>query len=277
MELARLQAELVAQARALTEARSRAASLQQQLAAATAETLNLRAQIERLMALVNPRERELFQNLLSDLLLIERELANLSDEGRLHRLRRELLERLQERLRGHRIEVQISAQNDVLRLPSEQLFVLGFPTFTPTGRDRALRLLEEIAALLPCFAGGGTASDICPEPVSLFETILIEGHTDTIPGDNWRLSTSRALAVLDLMVGPLARLRELRNTAEQPLIGLAGYGESRTLPGIPGTDARNRRIEMRFLLAAPSAENLAALRARVAEIRARLDALKGQR
>jgi len=277
VEIARLHAELVAQGRALTESRGRAALLEQQLASATSEMLGLRAQLERLMALVNPRERELFQILLSDLLLLERDLKNLSDEGRLQSLRRELLERLQERLRGHRIEVQISPQNDVLRLPSEELFVFGFPTFTPTGRDRAMRLLEEIATLLPCFARGGTASDSCPEPVALFETILIEGHTDTIRGDNWRLSTSRALAVLDLMVGPLAGLRELRNSADQPLIGLAGYGESRTLPGIAGTDARNRRIELRFLLAAPSAENLAALRARVAEIRIRLDELQGRR
>jgi flagellar motor protein MotB len=201
--------------------------------------------------------------------------AEVSTESRrVQELRSQLLARMKADLAAKQVNVEISEQQDVLRLPSTEVFQFGTSSFTPTGHDQMSLLLEEMTRLLPCYAAGPATN--CDKPAPIFETILIEGHTDTKQGqgfDNWRLSTERALAVRSLMTGPFNSLNELRNPAGQPLLGLAGYGGSRTLPEIPGEDARNRRIEVRFLLTGSREAELAALRASLGQLRQRLQAL----
>lgn len=264
---------------ALRQRDSALQAAQHEIARLTAELDRLRAEVERLIALTDPRERALLLELLQDLGQVEVELRGLSDEeGRLQRIRRNLLAALRERLRERRVEVDISSQNDVLRLPSEALFQLGSAVFTPDGRRQASILLEELSALLPCFARipSGPPAE-CRQPEVVFETVLIEGHTDTIRGDNWRLSTNRAYAMLELILSQAPALRDLQNASDQALIGIAGYGETRTLLGIAGNDGRNRRIELRFLLAAPNEANLAQLREGVMRLRERLRQLNERR
>ena len=64
------------------------------------------------------------------------------------------------------------------------------------------------------------------------------GHTDAVGGEalNKALSERRAMAVYDFMIGPLG-MRADR------LLSI-GMGESKTLPEISPTDARNRRVEI---------------------------------
>ena len=197
---------------------------------------------------------------------------------RLRITRAELLHRLQVNLANRGVSVEISAQQDVLRLPSEEIFALGSASFTPRGQERVSAVLDELSRLLPCYADyrDGAAPASCSTAAPIFETVLIEGHTDALPADNWRLSTDRARAVLDIIQRQFAGLAVLRNPANQPLLGLAGYGDSRTLPTIPVTDARNRRIELRFLLAAAPEQEARALRDKLEELRARLDGLRSR-
>jgi chemotaxis protein MotB len=197
-----------------------------------------------------------------------------SQSRRMQVLREQLLMQIQANLRARKIEVEISAQQDVLRLPSEEVFQSGTANFTPLGRQQMMVLLTELARLLPCYAVSPTPQAGCSAVTPIFETVLFEGHTDTVRFDNWRLSTDRARAMIDLMQGPLAPLAELRNAAGQTLLGLAGYGESRTLPGVAGDDKRNRRIEVRFLLAPSRDAEVAALRDSLDQLRARLEALR---
>jgi chemotaxis protein MotB len=239
-----------------------------------AEILAVRSDNERLTTR-NTTLDALLAVILSDLQRLEQNLADLSDDnGRLQRVRRTLLETMRQRLNRRGVPVELSDQYDVLRLPSEALFQLGSATFTAEGRAQAEALLEEMAALLPCYAGGEVVASTCEVRQPIFETILFEGHTDTLRADNWRLSTDRARAVLDLAGERAATLQTLRNRVDRPLLGLAGYGESRPLPGIAGTDPRNRRIEVRFLLAAFQEADLAPLRESLARLRRRLDDIR---
>jgi outer membrane protein OmpA-like peptidoglycan-associated protein len=66
---------------------------------------------------------------------------------------------------------------------------------------------------------------------------LVEGHTDSVGSDesNLRLSKRRAETVKAALVS--------RGVSEARLT-VAGYGELRLLPGLPGTDGRNRRVEI---------------------------------
>ena len=182
------------------------------------------------------------------------------EQGRLEGVRRSLLYSLQRELDKRGVKVEVDAGQGILRLSSDGLFLLNEDKFTGKGRDNAEALLEEMARLLPCDSTIPTNAVVCDKHRPIFETVLIEGHTDTSPtgraGGNWTLSTDRARAILEMMVGPIAGLRDLRNSDDQPLLGLAGYGDSRPLPGISGADERNRRIEVRFLLSGQH-ENLA--------------------
>lgn len=173
-------------------------------------------------------------------------------QGRPERIRQELLLTLKGDLDKRGVEVDVESAPGILRLSSEGLFELDRDEFTSRGREKAIVLLDRMAALLPCYSTSVQRAPECVTPQPIFETILIEGHTDTRPSDrrggNWTLSTDRARAFLELMTGPALALRDLRNASGQPMLGLAGYGDSRPRPGIEGADARNRRIEIRFIL-----------------------------
>lgn len=86
--------------------------------------------------------------------------------------------------------------------------------------------------------------------------VFIEGYTDNIPvtrpvtnfehfctvyDDNFTLSAARAREARKSVVG------ELSNSAAKRVI-VAGYGDSQPIQGIPPEDARQRRIEVRFVL-----------------------------
>ena len=203
--------------------------------------------------------------------------AELDTAGERRRTARaDLLRQIQANLAGRGVNVEVSAQQDVLRLPSEELFALGASTFTAHGQERITAVLDELGRLLPCYAAHADAAPAsCPAAASpIFETVLIEGHTDALPADNWRLSTDRARAVLDLIQRQHASLGGLRNTAGQPMLGLAGYGDSRLLAGLPGDDARNRRIELRFLLAPAPEQEAQAIRTELDAVKDRLAALR---
>ena len=200
------------------------------------------------------------------------------EQGRLEGVRRDLLFALQSNLKKRGVQVDVDAAQGILRLSSESLFELDKDEFTAKGRDNARALLEEMARLLPCYSKASSGMPECDVRQPIFETILIEGHTDTRPtdrrGGNWTLSTDRARAFLELMHGSAPVLNDLRNLDNQRLLGLAGYGESRTLRDVPGPDERNRRIETRFLLSGQR-ENLADRIKRLDDLLADLRSLAG--
>jgi flagellar motor protein MotB len=108
----------------------------------------------------------------------------------------------------------------------------------------------------------------------VLETVLIEGHTDKRPisnrkyPDNDQLSTERALAVFGELLRLQPGLDALRNAdGSYPLLGVSGFGARRPLPEAQGgTDAEyalNRRIDLRFILAARSSAELERLRSEI--------------
>ncbi|MBA0206272.1 OmpA/MotB family protein [Pectobacterium aroidearum] len=86
--------------------------------------------------------------------------------------------------------------------------------------------------------------------------VFIEGYTDNLPvtrpvtnfesfctvyDDNFTLSAARAREARKFIVGDLAPAIARR-------VIVAGYGDSQPIPGVPPEDARQRRIEVRFVL-----------------------------
>ena len=86
--------------------------------------------------------------------------------------------------------------------------------------------------------------------------ILVEGYTDNAPvknpvtdyqrfctvyDDNFTLSAARAREARRALIGTL-------DTATAQRIVVAGYGDSRPLPGVNPSDAKNRRVEVQLVL-----------------------------
>jgi outer membrane protein OmpA-like peptidoglycan-associated protein len=75
------------------------------------------------------------------------------------------------------------------------------------------------------------------DPALIGHAFLIEGHTDSVGSDqaNLKLSIQRAEAARQFLV---------TQGVDGARLTTAGYGELRLIPGVPGTDARQRRVEL---------------------------------
>lgn len=188
------------------------------------------------------------------------------------RAREALLTRLRERLEERGVRVEVDARSGVLRLPERALrFATRSAELGEEAREAVRVVAEVMAEVLPCFARHWRSRDCGPEDAPILEAVLVEGHTDRRPltpgpdfRDNYDLSAGRALTVYRAMVGAQPGLLALRNLEEQPLLGVSGYGETRPLPTALGDGERdyaaNRRIDIRFILTARTAEEIERLR-----------------
>ena len=181
--------------------------------------------------------------------------------------RSELLGKMVDYMQRNNVKAEADFEAGVLRLPNEILFEKSRDNPNPAG-ERALRTLAAaFAEYLPCYA-------FSPEPrpercgaqsPHRLEAIFIEGHTDSDPlsgnerlRDNWDLSAARAANTYRLITafGPqISTFRSAPSDAgdAKPLMSVAGYADQR--PVASGDDeaskARNRRIDIRFLMAGP--------------------------
>lgn len=231
-------------------------SLEEELQRALAEVEAEKARNQELTERVRLQREQLLQAL--DLL--EGELETRSA------VRDRMLSRIKRRLERRGITVQVDARSGVLRLGEREL---RFATRSAELSDNAGATTDALAAVLadvlPCFAQGAAVQACEPGDTAMLEAVLVEGHTDRRPlgsgsrfRDNFDLSAQRSLTVFRRMIGIAPALRELSNTEGQPLLAVAGYGESRLIrQGASEEDhAANRRIDLRFVLSAPAAAEI---------------------
>jgi len=196
--------------------------------------------------------------------------------GRARASRAALLTSLQAALAARGVPVSVDPDTGVLRLSDRILFGSGRSDLPPSGpaREAVGALAEALATILPCFAAGAEGRAACRGiGAPVIDAMFVEGHTDrrrvgTGERDgNYELSANRALNTYDAIRSAKPELRELRNSAGAPLMGVSGYGPDRPVPGREGDReedfAANRRIEIRFLLAAALPPELRDLRARI--------------
>lgn len=177
--------------------------------------------------------------------------------------RRDLLRDVAEIL-GGKLPVTIDEEDGTLQLGGDILFPKGSDEPYPDALPKLQLLGEALARVLPCYA---VAADAQPAASCTtrhrgrLDAVYIEGHTDTTPihtprfQNNWDLSAARASATFSRMVEAFPGLGTLKNDNASALIGVSGYGEYRPADE-SGTEAgmqRNRRIELRFIMATPSA------------------------
>jgi chemotaxis protein MotB len=180
-------------------------------------------------------------------------------------IRRRMLESLKEQLARRRVQVIVDEQSGVLRLPDDLLFDSGEAKLRRGGIESLKALASTMAAILPCYSRQElSATVLCPPDTRpVLEAVYIEGHTDDRPikgiyENNWGLSTARAVKTYGTLIEAQPSLLNLRNLEGRSLLGVSGYGEARPVASNDSAEgqAQNRRIDLRFILAAPSAEDL---------------------
>ncbi len=197
--------------------------------------------------------------------------------------RRQMLDAIRDRLQISGIRVQVLYEQGVLRLSENAInFPSGVETPIVGHHPNVGHLARAIAEVVPCYvlpSGGVQAGPVaaerathCQTPANpanyacqevefpwLLETLLIEGHTDSVPvapgnrfRDNLELSSMRAATVHRMITACEPSMDHLGNTQSQPILSTSGYGSARPVTLDVERAGENRRIDLRFLLEPPA-------------------------
>lgn len=179
-------------------------------------------------------------------------------------IRKALLTDIEYLLRERGVEVEVDQELGVLRLTEKTVqFRQNQAVLDEVPKQNLAIIAEVLAKLLPCYASlGKNLPSVCsPKTAGKLEAVFIEGHTDNVPVKgvpdfNWQLSTRRAIATYQFIVAREPILSRLMNGDDQNpqlLFSVAGYAEQRPLVAYkePTDDARNRRIDIRFIMTPP--------------------------
>ena len=191
--------------------------------------------------------------------------------------RQQLLEELQQRLQKQGLQVEIDTVTGVLRLPDDILFQSGQNRLTTSGIEAVGKVADALAAVLPCYTDSDSSAGLeClakPSPFRV-DALFVEGHTDRqkyMRGSrdaNIDLSTERAINTYLALVADQPKLEDLTSrqrvgSPAVPILSVSGYGPRRPISGYAGLSEeelrKNRRIDLRFLMVTPNAEDLANL------------------
>lgn len=175
---------------------------------------------------------------------------------RAEEVRRNILVEAAELLSERGIDVQISENQSVLRIPNH---LLGFDTGDDEIGPQYHSTAYEIGSVLHQLISVEDRADY-------LDTVFVEGHTDSrafrggLCGDkgNWCLSSFRAISLWQFWEANLGEdklLSQFENRAGLPLFSVSGYAATRRVVDDELSDEdyrRNRRIDIRFTIRRPS-------------------------
>jgi chemotaxis protein MotB len=183
--------------------------------------------------------------------------------------RRRLLTDLREQLGSKGLRVEADERNGVLRLTEASIrFDPDKSDLNREARERVATVARVLATVVRKYAACREDDlTVCGQVKgAAVDTIFIEGHTDTTgaadPRErdrrNWQLSTERATETYRALVAESRELGEYRNRKGEQILSVSGYSSAR--PIVMGGDrnawARNRRIDLRFVMDAETTINL---------------------
>ena len=169
--------------------------------------------------------------------------------------------------RDSSVKVEIDTRTGVLRMPAAILFAKGDYRLSAEGEGAVGIIAHVMGQVLPCFSFPRRQQN-CPATPYSIDAIFIEGHTDADAmagwgpiSDNMDLSAVRATNTFRAMEQAVPALDALHNREDRPILSVSGYGADR--PVDAGADeaakSRNRRIDLRFLMAAPPPGDMASI------------------
>ena len=164
------------------------------------------------------------------------------------------VEKISDKMKQAGVPVLVDKASGVITFPADILFPRGVAELDPNGvrvLNQAKSALEEV---LPCyiFSERKRRSNCKNLSDVEIETIFIEGHTDSIPlqrgiYSNWHLGLDRARAVYDILSN--GQISQFKNERNLNVVGISSYADKRPAKGGLLDDSKNRRVELRFVLA----------------------------
>lgn len=173
--------------------------------------------------------------------------------------RLELLTGMQRNLSEKGIQVQISRTGEVMHISEDNLsFDLGKYDIADRFKPTMQAIGREISESLQSPNG------------AIIDTVFVEAHTDNVRNNremgNWGLSSYRAISLWQFWGScsdSAGQLSSLKNSKNESMFSVTGYGETRPLKLFPAgstEDQRiNRRIDLRFNLQAAKKDLLVEL------------------
>ncbi|MCI7616211.1 OmpA/MotB family protein [Desulfovibrio piger] len=179
--------------------------------------------------------------------------ANIEELKNASKVRSEILQDIFAELKAQGIDVLISDNDTILRIPENSFHF-------KTGSFEITEDLRGTAELI----GRALYTAITREGRwGYLETVFVEGHSDSRKAPNyrmgnWELSALRAISLWQFWIGqteygPL--LAQLRNREGKHLFSVSGYAATRRIAEIEDTEdamRSNRRIDIRFTTRQPS-------------------------
>jgi chemotaxis protein MotB len=126
--------------------------------------------------------------------------------------------------------------NNTISIEGDVLFPTGSAEIGVEGKQVLASLSDGILAILED-----------PELSQYLYIILIEGHTDSVPYDNWSLSTERAVAVVKNLLDANPKLATKEYAR---YLAATGYSEFKPIVEgqSPEANQKNRRISFQIIL-----------------------------
>lgn len=158
--------------------------------------------------------------------------------------------------------VELDQDNGLLHLPENIMFDKGGYYLNAQGRKAVVTLGRALADILPCYArqDAATRPDTCLRSPHKIEAVFVEGHTDADGDDaaNWDLSIRRSLNTYQFMTDAHPDLARMLNHNGQPFFSVSGYGKQRPVRPNDTDDnkRKNRRVDIRLVMAAPKADDV---------------------
>lgn len=174
------------------------------------------------------------------------------------KVRKTILDEAAEELAKRGIQVVVSENDSVLRIPND---LLGFDTAAYDIQPKYYSTASSIGEVLQQVISREDRLDY-------LDTIFVEGHTDNrrfngfMGTGNWGLSTFRAISLWQYWSNALpaqGSLQTMLNKENKPLFSVSGYGETRPVTKKQETDeelSANRRIDIRITIRRPKSEEI---------------------
>jgi flagellar motor protein MotB len=160
-----------------------------------------------------------------------------------------------QRMKNAGVPVTIDPSTGVITLPADTLFPSGVAELNANGVEVLSKARLSLDEILPCYIfSERNKRNNCPANPSEaeIETIFIEGHTDSKPLQkgiytNWHLGLDRARAVYEVLTA--GSMISYKNERDLNAVGISSYADKRPAKGGLFDDSKNRRVELRFVLA----------------------------
>jgi chemotaxis protein MotB len=207
----------------------------------------------------------------------------LSEIREANQLRLRLLHELEAELRREKLLVEIVEANGVLRLTEDAVrFQSEDATLVGRWKENVGKIARVLARVLPNYAACSKVqrSLTCiDQKQSSVETMFIEGHTDVtgLDEENWILSAQRAANTYRELTAISPELRRLFNRRGEEILSISGYSSTRPIDAESNSNAwaKNRRIDLRFVMDTDSTANLEEINGLLQRMRKAIQDLKG--